>query len=121
MQWSAPWRPWTEGAGDTADAAMERAEGSGLPGTTRDGSTHVDAAGSAEAYPTEERLRQMERHKARKEAGLEKHAYKKEKKVEQHFDDCGDDLKSIIDPRELHLWTADTTSGSESGSFLRFR
>ena len=48
----------------------------------------------------------MERHKERKAAGLEKHAYKKKKKkkiVEQHFDDCGDDLSSRRDVRQLTL------------------
>ena len=54
------------------------------------------------AFSTEERLRQMERRKKRKEAGLDKFATKREKVVEQHFDDCGEDLSSIVDVTKLY-------------------
>ena len=60
-------------------------------------------------------MRQVERHKERKEAGLEKHAYKKKKVVEQHFDDCGDDLSSIIDPQQLNLLTQLQDESSSDG------
>ena len=58
--------------------------------------------GKQQALATEEQLRQMEKQKQRKEAGLEKHAFKRQKKMEQHFDDCGDDLSTIIDVQQLN-------------------
>ena len=68
---------------------------------TRDECTPAESEEPASAFPTEERLRQMERHKKRKEAGLEKFATKRTKVVEQHFDDCGEDLSSIVDVKQL--------------------
>ena len=43
-------------------------------------------------YPTESRIAQKEREKARVAAGLEKRATKKYKHVEEHYDDCGNDV-----------------------------
>ena len=54
------------------------------------------------AFPIEERLRKMERHKKRKNVGLDKFATKREQVVEQHFDDCGEDLSSIVDVTTLY-------------------
>ena len=77
--------------GENASKASprEQAEGSRLPAVTGDDCTPVDGEADPKALPTEERIRQMERHKKRKEAGLDKLATKREKVVEQHFDDCG--------------------------------
>ena len=48
---------------------------------------------SAPTYPTEERERQKIKQKAMKEAGLEPR--KKKFKVEDHHDDCGNDLSGL--------------------------
>ena len=96
----------------------EQAEGSSLRAATRDGCTPVDGSEGAKAFPTEASLPQMERHKERKEAGFEKHAYKQQTVVEQHFDDCGDYLGSITDPQQLNILTElqDETSSDDFGA-----
>ena len=70
------------------------------------------------AFPTEERVRQKEKEKARKAAGIE--VKRRKLHVEEHYDDCGQDLSglgpeaaidaadflithSIADPEQLHL------------------
>ena len=46
---------------------------------------------------------------------MEKLASKREKVVEQHFDDCGDDLSSIVDPKQFyHSELLDTFSETET-------
>ena len=45
-----------------------------------------------QAFPTDAKERERERRKAQKEAGHEHVVKKKKKIVEDHFDDCGDDL-----------------------------
>ena len=47
------------------------------------------------AFPTEGRMRQKEKEKQRKEAGLEPVVRKKKFVVEDHFDDCGQDLSGL--------------------------
>ena len=47
------------------------------------------------AFPTDSRERQKAKEKADKEAGIERVVKKKFKVVEDHFDDCGEDLNSI--------------------------
>ena len=47
------------------------------------------------AFPTEGRMRQKEKEKQRKEAGLEPVVRKKTFVVEDHFDDCGQDLSGL--------------------------
>ena len=83
---------------DAAQSSLkEQAEGSCLPAITRADGTPADSEAVSEPFPTEERLRQMERPKKRKEAGLDQFATRRHKVVEQHFGDCGDDLSSIVD------------------------
>ena len=50
----------------------------------------------ATAYPTDSRERQKAKEKKDKEAGIERVVVKKFKKVEDHYDDCGDCLDSIV-------------------------
>ena len=58
---------------------MDPTEGSCLPAATRAGCVPADGTVEEKALPTEERLRQLERHKERKEAVLEKHTCKNNK------------------------------------------
>ena len=51
--------------------------------------------GIEKAYPTEGRERQKAKEKAQKESGEEVVSKKRKQNVEQHFDDCGNDLASI--------------------------
>ena len=64
--------------------------------------TNVDPA----AYPTDGRERQKKKEKADKEQGIEKVVKKKDKIVEDHHDDCGECLDSIVtslDAEESHF------------------
>ena len=47
------------------------------------------------AYPTDGRERQKKKENTDKEQGIEKVVKKKDKIVEDHYDDCGDCLDSI--------------------------
>ena len=47
------------------------------------------------AYPTDTKVREQQAKKAAKEAGIEIVKKKRPKFVEDHFDDCGDDLSSL--------------------------
>ena len=67
----------TQSLGEARSSPTEQAEGSCLPAVTRDDCTPVESEAVSNALPTEERIRQMERHKKRKEAGLDKFATKK--------------------------------------------
>ena len=53
------------------------------------------ASESSKAFPTESRERQKEKERWQKETGEVVEVKKKQKYVEQHYDDCGMDLKSI--------------------------
>ena len=55
------------------------------------------------AYPTDARERQKKREKLAKERGEEKSVKKRKKYVEDHYDDCGDDISSIADERQINL------------------
>ena len=64
--------------------------------------TNVDST----AYPTDGRERQKKKEKTDKEQGIEKVVKKKDKIVEDHYDDCGDCLDSIVtnlDAEESHF------------------
>ena len=55
-----------------------------------------DQEGDNACFPTEQKLQQRERARARLAQGLEPRAVQKRKKViEQHFDDCGENLQSL--------------------------
>jgi len=65
----------------------------GLQGTnyTLQPTSHSDQL----AYPTDSKQRRREREKAAKEAGTPLEVKKKKKVIEDHFDDCGEDLRSL--------------------------
>ena len=48
------------------------------------------------AFPTEARERQKAREKRAKETGVTLNVKKRKKFAENHFDDCGDDISSIV-------------------------
>ena len=57
----------------------------------------------SQAYPTDSRERQREAQKADKEKGIERVVKKKIKHVEDHFDDCGEDLNSLFKGHKLGM------------------
>ena len=73
--------------------------------------------GSSEAYPTSQKLLQRERVKQQKASGQPEPAKAKRRKaVEQHFDDCGEDISSICMHAVaslLHSEADSTTSDAE--------
>ena len=63
---------------------------------------HPDEADAC--FPTDQKLQQRERAKARQAQGLEPQPSQKRKKVvEQHFDDCGEDLSSLTGTTSSNL------------------
>ena len=65
--------------------------------------THCGLIGpdaTTHSYPTDSRERRKIREKAAKEAGTPLEVVKKKKFVENHFDDCGEDLSSLNMPME---------------------
>ena len=65
-----------------------RFEGDELPGNLEPLMT--------QAFPTEQRSRAKEKDKADKAAGIKKVVKRRPQVVEQHFDDCGSSMQSII-------------------------
>ena len=61
-----------------------------MPSLGEGGLTEAQAA-----YPTDAKEREKARRKAEKEAGVEKVVQKRKKIMEDHFDDCGEDLSSL--------------------------
>ena len=49
------------------------------------------------AYPTDSKAREKAKKKADKEAGIERPVVKRKKIMEDHYDDCGDDMSSLHD------------------------
>ena len=49
------------------------------------------------AYPTDAKEREKTKHKAEKEQCIERVVQKRKKVMEDHHDDCGDDLASLND------------------------
>ena len=47
------------------------------------------------AYPTDSKEKEKARRKAEKEAGIERPVQRRQKVMEDHYDDCGDDLSSL--------------------------
>ena len=70
------------------------------------------------SYPTNQKERERDKRNALKEQGIDpKTLVKKKKKwVEEHYDDCGDDLASIAAQAELLALTESSTDGGESVS-----
>ncbi len=78
-----------------------------------------------QAFPTEAKVREKAKQKQLKELGIEQPRKKRPKHVEDHYDDCGDDLTSLADyvgqpcnydteeevsdqEHNQHLWTETT-------------
>ena len=76
------------------------------------------------SFPTEQKLQQRERAKALKASGQEPQAVRKRKKVvEQHFDDCGEDLQSLTSAspgnllvESIHVSEDEVSTGDEDSS-----
>ena len=76
------------------------------------GSQSAEAA--APAYPTGSKERENERRRRLKEEGKEIPIKKKNIPVEDHFDDCGEDLSSLIGTALIDGDESDGTSAIES-------
>ena len=50
------------------------------------------------AYPTDAKEREKARRKAQKDSGSEHVVQRRKKIVEEHYDDCGDDMASLAEP-----------------------
>ena len=76
------------------------------------------------AYPTEARERQKKREKKAKEKGETLAVKKRKKYVEDHHDDCGEDISSIAKEQDLHFHTVEAESEADSsdddGTYLSF-
>jgi hypothetical protein len=59
--------------------------------------------GTQIAYPTDAKEREKARRQADKEAGVERVVQKRKKVIEDHYDDCGDDLSSLHDAEVVGL------------------
>ena len=64
-------------------------------------------------FPTESKLMQRQRKQATKDAGHDVVVKRKRKVVEQHFDDCGEDLSSLSFPAHSNLLEDSAESCSE--------
>ena len=82
----------------TTDEAQLLPDSAGY--TESDGST-------TQAYPTDSKEREREQRKADKEKGIEHVVKKRKQVVEDHHDDCGEDLGSIVDDLDAFVddWT----------------
>ena len=87
---------------DSASATLQDESSEAQNGPESDGNlpiqtdNHVGDEGQV-AYPTEARERQKAREKRAKEKGVTNNVQKRKKFVEDHFDDCGDDISSIVE------------------------
>ena len=64
-----------------------------------------------DSFPTDQKLLQKQREAEQKALGQVATTRRKKQTVEQHFDDCGDDLSSLTPPRRSYL--TEFTSESE--------
>ena len=84
---------------DESTEAQNEPESDGNNFSSKDDLTPADNHVSKDkqvAYPTEARERQKAREKRAKETGVTLSVQKRKKHVENHFDDCGDDISSIV-------------------------
>ena len=86
---------------DSASAALQDESSEAQNGPESDGNDHllIDNHVSDDkqiAFPTEARERQKAREKRAKETGVTLNIQKRKKIVENHCDDCGDDISSIV-------------------------
>jgi hypothetical protein len=66
------------------------------------------------AYPTDAKEREKARRQANKEAGVETVVRKRKKVMEDHYDDCGDDLSSLHDPDLVGVSSSSSTTSMKS-------
>ena len=82
-------------------AQSPRANSALLQITTAENSAHDRVENSVpithDAYPTDAKEREKNRRKQEKEAGIERVVKKRKKIMEDHYDDCGEDLSSLHD------------------------
>ncbi len=73
--------------------------------TAANSEKHCDPRGSdaTQAYPTDSKERRKIREKAAKEAGTPLEVVKQKKHIENHFDDCGEDLSSLNSAKNVVL------------------
>ena len=116
---------------DSASATLqdESSEAQNGPESDWDQTTHTDNPVSGEkqvAYPTEARERQKAREKRAKETGVTSKVQKRRKFVEDHYDDCGDDISSIVENIDTFQATTviveelSESSDDEDYSFLSY-
>ena len=73
------------------------------------------------SYPTDARVRQQEKDKKIQElTGEKREVIKKKKKVEDHHDDCGDDLSSIVADINVHYIDESDTDDDDENIFNNF-
>ncbi|CAE7258960.1 unnamed protein product [Symbiodinium natans] len=75
----------------------------------------VEPQAPNDCYPTESKLMQRQKQKANKAAGIEPTVQRRHKHVEQHFDDCGEDLSSLSFPVAGNLLDDSDSSGDDAG------
>ena len=106
-------------ATDSATAALQDGSSEAQNGPESDGNhllladNHI-SDNKQFAFPTEARERQQVREKRAKETGVTLNIKKRKKFVENHFDDCGDDISSIV-YRALTLYHAIAINHDELG------
>ncbi|OLP83040.1 hypothetical protein AK812_SmicGene36245, partial [Symbiodinium microadriaticum] len=72
-------------------------------GTTTPASSFAEPSKPATSYPTEQKLMRRQREQEMLKQGRPLQVRKKKKTVEQHFDDCGEDLSSLKLPVREYL------------------
>ena len=85
------------------EAGAQQTPDSAVPVTGPSGGQRAEAQA---AYPTDSKAREKEIRKAEKEAGIVRTVKKRPKQVEEHYDDCGDDLSSLTGADEEALANA---------------
>ena len=94
---------------DESTEAQNEPESDGNNFSSSDNFTPADNHVSKDkqvAYPTEARERQKAREKRAKETGVTLNVQKRKKHVENHFDDCGEDISSIVKNIDTYHATA---------------
>ena len=88
--------------------SVEHLRGNSAGLNSRDSAAHYGLGGSlpteAQAsFPTDAKEREKAKRKADKEAGVDKQVQRRKKVMEDHYDDCGDDMSSLHDV-DTHRW-----------------
>ena len=108
-------------AQDGPDSSHNASEdcGRALPEATSAPLVAQPLPSKAAAYPTDARERQKQREKQAKESGTPLQVKKKHKHVEEHYDDCGDDISSLHQELETYvlediMFTTEDTAMADS-------